>query len=421
MSDDMIKKPTLSVERIIEEVTGYLLNPKKEKYTFRFYEITEGMMVPIFISDGVAMVLQETQAITILKGISCKLKPAIEMSYKKSEMCFLTYHNAKMLYKTLMVNKSMQMLEKIKTFAFLSDPSITFCRIPFDLTLDQVASAGWDSFLENFTNTQALKMWVGSLFVEGSDRAQYLWMYGKGANGKSTLAKVIASVLGRFSRFEQVPQREDKYWTYGLLGKRLIVIDDCNNYGFVKTGLFKTTTGIGRVRVEKKFGDALDADLDCKFLFTSNEKPMVSNEIADQRRLIFCAAKNQDKFEYDPKFSSQLEAELPQFISNCVMLYSEHCSDGREIPVDQAEALELGEVFNEEVEAWIDTNFEYNPDGTVEVSKFRLAMGMTKLNDRRVYSFLESKGVVRKLVKRNGRVFKTIQGLSQKVIPIYNY
>lgn len=414
------KKPTLTKEAMINNVVGELLAQTKEKYKIRVYSPTRGLKIPIMIkSDKTVEILEENDFLQVLKIRAKKLYESASITYKKADMLLLAYDTAKQLMKTILIHQDMQLKEEIKTFAFKSEDCLTFCRIPFDVSHETMPCPKWDRLLDNFSNIQALKIWIGSLFVWDSDRSQYVWIYGKGGNGKSTLARVISSILGHFVRFEQVPSRDDKYWTFGLLGKRLIVLDDCNNYGFIKTGLFKSLTGSSKVRVEQKFGHPYDTDIDCKFLFTSNEKPMVSNEIADQRRLIFCAAKNNETFDFDANFINDLKQELPNFISNCVLLYNEHCLDGRPIPVDQAEALELGEIYNEEIEAWIDTNFEYDPTSWIEVSKFRSELKFTKLNDRRVYAFLEQKNVTRKLKKVNGVVFKAIFGLRQKVVHFY--
>lgn len=422
MSGDS-KKPVLTKEILINMVVSELISQTREKYKLRVYSPARGLKIPILIkADKTVEILEENEFLQVLKIRAKKIYSSASETFRKADMLSLTYDTAKQLMKTILIHSDMQLKEEIKTFAFKSEDVMTFCRIPFDISHEVQPCPKWDRLLDNFSNILALKIWVGSLFVWDSDRSQYVWVYGKGGNGKSTMARVISSILGHFVRFEQVPPKEDKYWTFGLLGKRLVVLDDCNNYGFVKTGLFKSLTGSSKVRVEQKFGNPYDTDIDCKFLFTSNEMPMVSSEIADQRRLIFCAAKNNEAFEFDANFIKDLEIELPNFISNCVLLYNEHCSDGRPIPVDQTEALELGGIYNEEIEAWVETNFEYDADSWVEISKFRIEMmnHKTKLNDRRVYAFLEQQGVTRTTRRIGNRVTKIVSGLRQKVVHFYS-
>jgi phage/plasmid-associated DNA primase len=314
------------------------------------------------------------------------------------------------------LKKELLIKEKVKPFAFKSDPELTFCRIPFDPIPEAGMPERWANFLKNFTNVNAICMWVGSLFFEHSDRSQYLWLYGKGGNGKSTMARVISKLLGDFVRFEQAPAKDDKYWSAGLQNKRLIVIDDCNNYGFVKTGLFKSLTGSSKVRVEDKFCKAFDTDLDCKFLFTSNELPMVSDDVADQRRIIFASALNNQVFDYDPSFESGLAESLPGFVSYCMDLYSLNCHDGRPVPTDNKEALQLAEIFDEEVSAWLENVGEFKTECFTPVAEFRSVLSQTRLNPRHVYKYLENQGVVRVVHKFGEKPAKALKGFNLKIV-----
>ena len=411
-----MKKPTLKLEHLIDQINYDLaIDNGKYGYKYRIAKFDDGLRLPVKVVGKDLEVLNQTDALDLLRQRAKNLSDHLSEYYKGCHLASLTHSNAVTVFNTLKLSKDLVIKEPIKTFAFKSDDSYTFCRIPFDLNTENLSTPTWDKFLANFTNNKAMQMWIGSLFVLDSDRSQYLWIYGSGLNGKSTFATIISTVLGKFSRIEQVPSKEDKYWTFGLIGSRLIVIDDCTQYGFVKTSVFKTATGIGKCRVEQKFGDARNADLTCKFLFTSNDKPMVSDEIADQRRLIFCSALNKEKFTRDPVFDKNLADELPNFISNCVLLFKANCAGGKEIPVDQTEALELGNVFNEEIESWIERHFEYDDHSFVEVSKFRAELDKTKLNDRRVYRFLEKQGTERIVKNLGGKYVKVLKGLKQKV------
>lgn len=413
-----VKKEALKIEQLINMCISDL-TLSKDKELYRVAALDDGLRLPVKVVGKNLEILNENDAMIFLKNRCHELEKIAQERFKGTHLVYLTAKTAKTILDSTLLNSRLQIKEKIKTFAFLSDDSYTFCRIPFDLTPEPQSTPNWDKFLENFSNNKAMQMWIGSLFVLDSDRSQYLWLYGRGANGKSTFAKVISNVLGNFARYEQVPGKsEERYWSYGLLGKRLIVIDDCNQYGFVKTGLFKTATGSGKCRVEAKFCPSRDAELTCKFLFTSNEKPMVSDELADQRRLIFCSALNADKFEWDPEFVARLEAELPSFVSNCVQAFKTACPDGREIPTDQTEAIELGGVFNEEIETWVEQHFDYDDHSYVEVSKFRAELAKTKLSDRRVYDFLEKKAVTRKSQRHGDKVIKVLKGIKQKLFTL---
>lgn len=334
--------------------------------------------------------------------------------FSNVDFMYLTYASAKSILNTLLKKKELNFRHKIKDFAFPGDESYTFFRIPFNYNPTASLPECFKSLLSSFTNSEAICLWVGSIFDLESNRAQYLWMYGPGGNGKSTLANVIASVFGEFVKFEVVPARDDKYWTNGLIGKRLIVLDDCNNYGFVRSGLFKSLTGSCKVRVEKKFEDSYDTDINCKFLFTSNERPLISNDASDMRRIIYSSSSATNVYMYDPNFDSNLQKNLPDFISYCIAEYKNKVRKGDYIPCETVEAVELAESSMESVTSWIANNFDLDPEHLLHVKDFRKAIDRTNLNDRLVYKFLEQIGIYRKPYKINGEVVKCLKGLKPK-------
>jgi hypothetical protein len=413
--DNFGKKKALKIESIIQMVVDHYVSNEK-KFKFRFYELSKGVVVPILIKNNKAEIEHDFDTISRVVSLVPKFKGLLKDKFKDLEILYLTANNAKTVCKTLMYNSAMHYKDHIKTIASKSDECVAFHRLNFDPVEIDLPCPQWDLLLNNFTNANAMKMFIGSLFVEDSDRSQYLWIYGKGGNGKSTIAKVLSKALGDFVRFDQPPGKtDDKYWSYGLLGKRLVVLDDCNNYGFVKTSLFKQATGSSKIRVERKFGDSNDADLTCKFLFTSNEKPNISNDAADQRRIIFSSAKNQESFNYDKDFTKHLQAELDNFLSNCILAYQATCSDGRPIPTDNSEALELAEDFNEDMAAWIESVYEYDQSSSVTIASFLDNLSRSpvrNINKRRIYDFLANNNVAKSRDHYKGRI---LVGLRQKL------
>lgn len=384
--------------------------------TLRFAMIGDGNKLPVLIDDDkVCRILNKKQFMQIAKNLVRDEYEEYKDACGNPEVFLLTGSSAGQLFDTCEISSALQLNEDVKPFAFKSDPSYTFCRIPFDPNPSAVMPVEWATFLENFTNVRAVCMWIGSLFFEKSDRSQYLWIYGQGGNGKSTLARVISEILGQFVRYEQAPSKDDKYWTNGLIGKRLIVLDDCNQYGFVKTGLFKSLTGSSKVRVEAKYGAPYDADLDCKFLFTSNELPLVSDEVADMRRLILSTSKNTKLFEFNKDFELSLKRSLPDFISCCMTLFQFQCEDGRPIPVDKEEALELANSFDEEIESWLESVGEFCDNGLCHIYEFNKALRQTNFNKRNVGKFLNKMGVRKDVRTIAGKACRVLVGFKMKV------
>lgn len=201
MSDDF--KMKLNIEIIINLVESYM---KRHDKNFRVYVPGDGGRVPILIENEMNITLlsePDAQERVISACNAIQMLRADE--FKNPELFSVTAASAKVILNTLFLRKSMKLTEVIKPYAFKSEKAYTFCRIPFDPSNEVSHCPTWDRLLENYSNIAAVKMWFGSLFVE-SDRSQYLWLYGKGKNGKSTLSDVISSSLKGFARFEQTPK-----------------------------------------------------------------------------------------------------------------------------------------------------------------------------------------------------------------------
>ena len=185
---------------------------------------------------------------------------------------------------------------------------------------DQSCPPMFAEILSRCSNADAVAMWVGSLFHPNSDRSQYLWLYGDGRNSKGSFARVLKKVFGRAFRSETPPNDGDRFWTSGLVNVRLATFFDCNKVGFPRTGLFKSLTGGDPIRIERKGKDSYTAELETKFLFLSNDKPMLSGQLADTRRAIYCEFAETD-IDPDPLYEDKLWREREQFFRYCYRRY----------------------------------------------------------------------------------------------------
>lgn len=208
-------------------------------------------------------------------------------------------------------------LKDIASVRWLGETGYTWRRLPWELRPGP--SPTWDAMLAKMTNAQAFRHWLGSLFFDQAQQHQYVWMYGEGNDGKGSINRFLAKVFGRSYRSKQPPAPNDKFWTYGLIGARLVAFPDCNAQGFTSSGLFKSLSGGDPIDVEAKGKMSFTAKLNAKFLFLSNENPNISSEKADMRRIIYC--------EFlaggveDPEFEDKLWAEGGSFLSTCVHEY----------------------------------------------------------------------------------------------------
>lgn len=211
-------------------------------------------------------------------------------------------------------------LADVKQFRWLSEPGYTFNRLPWDQGVSGETPT-WDRLLGRVSNRVALRRWIGSLFVEDSDTHQYLWLFGQGGDGKGAINRFLSKVFGGSYCAKQVPKAGDRFWTFGLIGKRLVVFPDCNDVKFVADSLFKSLTGGDPVEVEAKQKMSFTFRPTAKYFFFSNEKPKISSEPADTRRIIYCEFEPQSA-KADPHFEDRLWAEGGAFLTNCIAEYS---------------------------------------------------------------------------------------------------
>lgn len=234
-----------------------------------------------------------------------------------------------------------------KTFVWPGEKELAFTRLPW------LAKEGpcptWDNLLGRMSNAEAFKQWVGSLFDEKSYLQQYVWLYGKGNDGKGSINRFLSKVFGPAYCSKQPKERGDKNWTHELLGKRVVVFPDCNDQVFITSGVFKSLTGGDPIGVEAKFEMSFCTRLNCKFLVLSNEQPMLSSEKADRRRIIYCELPSVD--ESGDEFELKLWEEGGAFLGKCLQAYGQ-LAPGTCIPTNTDEVddlIELNELHFAEV------------------------------------------------------------------------
>lgn len=246
----------------------------------------------------------------------------------------------------------------IEPVRFKSDPGHCWHRLSFDL--EQGEFPVWSELLGRMTNRDAFMAWIYSLFVPESDRQQFVWLYGEGRDGKGSITRALDKALGQSYAGSSVPEKTDKHWTSTLLGKRLIAFNDCSNYSFPASGLFKRVTGEDAVPIEQKYKATYSAYLTCKFIFTSNEKPILSNEQSSLRRAIYCTFKGKPR-DFGSDYEKFLWDEMPKFLHACMLKYQAACLSGRSIPVDVTEHEELASLPDEIYENLWNKHFKEAP------------------------------------------------------------
>jgi len=205
---------------------------------------------------------------------------------------------------------------------FKSEKGLCFHRIPFDETWDDEKCPLFLELMSRTTNSLALRCFIGSIFSPISDKSQWCWLYGNGLNGKGSLVRLLQKILNGCYASEEVPNKGNRFWTSGLLGKRLVAFSDCDSIEFPSSGFFRSLTGEDFIRIEEKGKTPFSAMLDAKFIFLSNDKPMLDNNKADTRRAIFCEIGPIDS--RTSNYEKLLWEEAPYIVGHCLVAYAEH-------------------------------------------------------------------------------------------------
>ncbi len=230
---------------------------------------------------------------------------------------------------------------EIATVRQKNEPGYCWHRLGFNIESGECPT--FDEIIGRMSNARAFMAYIGSMLDVDSDRQQYLWLYGKGQNGKSSIGRVLEKIFGPSYRAEVVPQRGDRFWTSGLLGSRVVVFSDCTEYHFPKSGLFKSLTGSDPVRMERKGQQPMTAHIQTKFIFFSNETPDLKDEVADRRRAIFCELAPLAEGTIplpEQVYNKMLWAEVSAFLAKCWATYIEATNDRQLLIPTETEDLD---------------------------------------------------------------------------------
>ena len=310
-----------------------------------------------------------------------------------------------------------------------NDDSLCYHRMPFDLiepyNLETEAPLFYE-FLGRTTNSRAKVGFLGSITMEQSNREQYLWLYGDGMNGKSSLIRLLSSVFGSSSLCTTPPKKDDSFWSSALLSKRIVMLPDVNNTYFVTSGQFKNLTGGDKIRIERKMQDSFESEIKCKFIISSNFTPTISSSLSDQRRIIYCEI---DKIgrDPDPDYDANLLKEAPYIFGYCRAEYLKMCPSHGFIPTDKDSLDVVTEDNDADYERVFQANFSKCVDPSlpkcrqgsflpVELSKLMKNLSVKKHWEREFKRYIKIKhGIFCQPVKVEHGVVKKYVGASINV------
>lgn len=227
------------------------------------------------------------------------------------------------------------------------------------------------------TNLEPFLAWIGSLFDHHSNREKYIWMWGGGETGKSTITEVILELFGSAAATRRHRKIESNWFTSTLVGIRLCHIPEARP-DMVGNGEWKTLTGEKYHEIEKKGEQPRDATLYTKFLITSNDQPNLPHGNEHLRRIVLVETVKPEGWvatRTAEETKELLRRGFPWFLAVCLNEYRKN----KKISCDTSDAENLQEECPHAI--MFERLFKLDDHGQCSISEIRNVTELYKKGD----------------------------------------
>lgn len=223
----------------------------------------------------------------------------------------------------------------------------------------------WDSFCSQMTSShqKIFKAWLYSIFVPKNKGRQVLWMSDDGFTGKSTITRVVSSLLkGCVAAISHGAVDRDFFFS-SVYGKRLVIYGDNKNPNLLMTEKIHALCGGDIVYVEKKHEPAFSAAIYSKLWVMSNILPEVNTHRRHETsRILHIPLQGLTEgphfIQGDPCGSTDFEKDLTDefwyFLYDCKKDYADLCPTDNDLIIPKEDR----EKMREEVISTENTRFE---------------------------------------------------------------
>lgn len=208
--------------------------------------------------------------------------------------------------------------DQIQTLAELSDDSLCFKKLDFDLLdMKDEPTPMFDEIMGRWENSDEFMKFVGMLISPGGlDQQKYVWVYGEKGAGKGCIMRVLHDVLGQSAETMSGDVFNGRWGLSMCVGKRLVSFDDEMDDQFIKCGKMMSHTGGGNSIIEFKNEPLFSLRLRFLPMIYSNYEPEITRG-EHVRRLIFVKAKAANFTVLDTSYELRLKEEAPAWLGKC--------------------------------------------------------------------------------------------------------
>lgn len=218
----------------------------------------------------------------------------------------------------------------------------------------------WDEFLhtamlEDESTVEFIHRYFGYCLTGSVAEQVFLFMEGKGGDGKTTLTNVLSYIMGEYAIAAApgllVAKKSDAHPTEqaDLRGVRLAVAGEVEKGSAFAEAQIKYLTGSEKIRARKMRQDFEEFDPTHKFVLSANYRPRIkgSDEGIWRRVLRLYWARSIPAEERDPFFEDKLKAEAPGILNRLV----EGCLQWQRVGLQPPEAVRMAsQEYREEMD-----------------------------------------------------------------------
>ncbi len=311
----------------------------------------------------------------------------------------------------------------VRPFVFFNDASsgLAWQRLPFSPDPTATCPETLKEVLSRTSEAEAksLVLWVGSLLDYTFPRSQYLYLWGEGNDGKSSLIKAIISVFAPQGVASMRSEDLRNHGTSRLEGTRLVCFTDENNSSFMSSGIFKAITGDDTMTINPKKEALRNIRIFAKVLIASNSAPTLAGGNADYRRILPVKLASY-KAGSDQAFVDRMFAEAQTIMQYCYLQFANWKAEfpNKQLPVseDRMEDVKL-ESDESEGEDLANNRLDFS-DPTARIAAANIASLFSGRPDARlpknVAAYLRSRGLKSIPVKEGGVVRKYWVGIKPR-------